>query len=135
MAIGQAAAGTPGGGSALGRALAPLLQPRTLTATIYLLVSMFVGLTWHVVLATGLLLGVGTLIIWIGVFVLALTLLAWRGGAWLERRWVRAMLGVDIPDPYGRCPPDRCGGGPGCWPPTPPPGRTWPTWSCCSRWG
>ena len=100
MAIGQAAAGTPGGGSALGRALAPLRQPRTLTATIYLLVSMFVGLTWHVVLATGLLLGVGTLIIWIGVFVLALTLLAWRGGAWLERRWVRAMLGVDIPDPY-----------------------------------
>ena len=100
MAIGQAAAGTPGGGSALGRALAPLRQPRTLTATVYLLVSMFVGLTWHVVLATGLLLGVGTLIIWIGVFVLALTLLAWRGGAWLERRWVRAMLGVDIPDPY-----------------------------------
>jgi signal transduction histidine kinase len=100
MAIGQAAAGAPGGGSALGRALAPLLQPRTLTATIYLLVSMFVGLTWHVVLATGLLLGVGTLIIWIGVFVLALTLLAWRGGAWLERRWVRAMLGVHIPEPY-----------------------------------
>ncbi len=61
---------------------------------------MFVGLTWHVVLATGLLLGVGTLIIWVGVFVLALTLLAWRGGAWLERRWVRAMLGVHIPDPY-----------------------------------
>jgi signal transduction histidine kinase len=100
MAIGQAAARTPGGGSALGRALAPLLQPRTLTATIYLLVSMFVGLTWHVVLATGLLLGVGTLIVWVGVFVLALTLLAWRGGAWLERRWVRAMLGVHIPDPY-----------------------------------
>ena len=60
MAIGQAAAGTPGGGSALGRALAPLLQPRTLTATIYLLVSMFVGLTWHVVLATGLLLAAPT---------------------------------------------------------------------------
>jgi signal transduction histidine kinase len=43
---------------------------------------------------------VGTLIIWVGVFVLALTLLAWRGGAWLERRWVGAMLGVHIPDPY-----------------------------------
>jgi signal transduction histidine kinase len=34
------------------------------------------------------------------VFVLALTVLAWRGGAWLERRWVKAMLGVHIPDPY-----------------------------------
>jgi signal transduction histidine kinase len=29
---------------------------------------------------------------------------AWRGGAWLERRWLRATLGVDIPDPY-RPPP------------------------------
>jgi signal transduction histidine kinase len=99
MAIGQAAAGGPGRWT-LGRVLEPLLRPRTLTATIYLLLTMFVGLTWHVVLAIGLTLGVGTLIIWIGVFVLALTLLAWRGGAWLERRWVRAMLGVEIPDPY-----------------------------------
>src|SRR5918992_6034963 len=99
MAVEQAATGGPGAGS-VGRVLDPLLRPRTLTATIYLLVSMFVGLTWHAVLATGLLLGVGTLIIWVGVFVLALTLLAWRGGAWLERRWVRGMLGVSIPDPY-----------------------------------
>ena len=99
MTVGQLAAGGPGGGT-LGRVLRPLWDLRTLSATIYLLVSMFVGLTWHVVLATGLTLGVGTLIIWVGVFVLALTLLAWRGGAWLERRWVRAMLGVDIPDPY-----------------------------------
>jgi hypothetical protein len=70
MAIGQAAAGGPGRWT-LGRVLEPLLRPRTLTATIYLLLTMFVGLTWHVVLAIGLTLGVGTLIIWIGVFVLA----------------------------------------------------------------
>src|SRR5918999_3603233 len=99
MTVGQLAAGGPGGGT-LGRVLRPLWDLRTLSATIYLLVSMFVGLTWHVVLAMGLTLGVVTLIIWVGVFVLALTLLAWRGGAWLERRWIRAMLGVDIPDPY-----------------------------------
>ena len=99
MAVEQVAAGGAGGG-ALRRVLAPLGQLRTLTATIYLLLSMFVGLTWHVVLATGLTVGVGTLVIWVGVFVLALTLLAWRGGAWLERRWVGAMLGVHIPDPY-----------------------------------
>ena len=48
--------GGPGDGS-VGRVLAPLLQLRTLTATIYLLVSMFVGLTWHVILAVGLLSG------------------------------------------------------------------------------
>ena len=99
MTVEQVATGGPGGGT-MGRALAPLRQVRTLTATIYLLLSMFVGLTWHVILAVGLTVGVGTLIIWVGVFVLALTLLAWRGGAWLERRWVGAMLGVHIPDPY-----------------------------------
>jgi signal transduction histidine kinase len=98
MAIEQAAVGTPGGG--VRRVLAPLLEPRTLTASIYLLGSMFVGLTWHTILAVGLTVGVGTLVIWVGVFVLALTVLAWRGGAWLERRWVRTMLGVHIPDPY-----------------------------------
>jgi signal transduction histidine kinase len=101
MAVEQAG---PGGG-ALGRALAPLLQVRTLTSTIYLLGAMFVGLAWSIVLATGLTLGAGLLIIWVGVFVLALTVLAWRGGAWLERRWVRAMLGTPIPDPY-RASPD-----------------------------
>ena len=99
MAIGQAAAGTPRGGG-IRRVLTAPLQPRTWTATIYLLGAMFVGLTWHVVLAVGLTLGVGLLIIWVGVFVLALTVLAWRGGAWLERRWVRLMLGVQISEPY-----------------------------------
>jgi signal transduction histidine kinase len=99
MAVEQAATGGPGGGAAR-RVLAPLLDPRTLTATIYLLVSMFIGLTWHLVLAVGLSVGVATLIIWVGIFVLALALLAWRGGAWLERRWLRLMLGAQIPDPY-----------------------------------
>ena len=99
MAVEQVAAGGPGGGT-VGRLLAPLGQLRTLTATIYLLGAMFVGLAWHVLLAIGLTLGLGTLVIWVGVFVLALTVLAWRGGAWLERRWVGAMLGVRIPDPY-----------------------------------
>src|SRR5215216_2162273 len=100
MTVEQAAAGTPGGWGGVRRVLAAPLQPRTWTATIYLLGAMFVGLTWHLVLAVGLTLGVGLLIVWVGVFVLALTLLAWRGGAWLERRWVRLMLGVQIPEPY-----------------------------------
>src|ERR671910_489651 len=98
MTVGQLTAGGPDGGT-LGRGLRALWDLRTLTATIYLLVSMFVGLTWHVVLATGLTVGVGTLIIWVGVFVLALTLLAWRGGGWLGRRRVGAMPGGQIPHP------------------------------------
>jgi putative sensor protein len=95
----EQAAGTPGGGG-IWRVLAAPLQLRTWTATIYLLASMFVGVAWFVILSVGLTLGVGLLIVWVGVLVLALTLLAWRGGAWLERRWVRAMLGVRIPEPY-----------------------------------
>jgi signal transduction histidine kinase len=95
----EQAAGTPGWGG-VRRVLAAPLQPRTWTATVYLLLAMFVGLTWHVVLAVGLTLGVGLVVVWVGVFVLALTVLAWRGGAWLERRWVRLMLGVQVAEPY-----------------------------------
>src|SRR5215216_7791620 len=98
MAVEQAA-GTPGVGG-IWRVLGAPLQLRTWTATIYLLASMFVGLAWFSILSVGLALGAGLLIIWVGILVLALTLLAWRGGAWLERRWVRAMLGVHIPEPY-----------------------------------
>jgi signal transduction histidine kinase len=98
MAVEQAA-GTPEGGG-VWRVLAAPLQLRTWTATIYLLASMFVGLAWFTILSVGLTLGAGLLIVWVGVLVLALTLLAWRGGAWLERRWVRAALGVHIPEPY-----------------------------------
>ena len=72
MTVEQVATGGPGDG-AVRRSLAPLGEIRTLTGTIYLLLSMWVGLTWHVVLAVGLTLGLGTMIIWVGVFVLALT--------------------------------------------------------------
>ena len=110
----EQAAGTPGWGG-VRRVLAAPLQPRTWTATVYLLLAMFVGLTWHVVLAVGLTLGVGLVIVWVGVFVLALTVLAWRGGAWLERRWVRLMLGVQVAGSAARarvrCHSDPAGSG------------------------
>jgi signal transduction histidine kinase len=99
MAVEQATTTTPGG-DGLRRLLAAPFQLRTWTATLFLLASLAVGLFWQIVLATGLSLGVGLVVVWVGVFVLALTVLAWRGGARLERRWVRAMLGVEIPDPY-----------------------------------
>ena len=99
MTVEQAAVGMPDGGGAR-RVLAAPLQPRTWAATIYLLLAMFVGVAWQVVLAVGLTLGVGLVVVWVGVFVLALTVLAWRGGAWLERRWLRLMLGIEIAEPY-----------------------------------
>jgi signal transduction histidine kinase len=99
MTVEQAAAGAPGGGGWRVVLAAPF-QLRTWTATIYLLASLFVGLAWVTAVSVGLLVGAGTLIIWVGLPVLALTLLAWRAGAWLERRWLRASLGLTIPDPY-----------------------------------
>jgi tryptophan-rich sensory protein len=80
MAVEQTAAETPGGGGGVWRMLAAPLQPRTWTATVYLLLAMFVGVAWQVVLAVGLTLGVGLVIVWVGVLVLALTVLAWRAG-------------------------------------------------------
>jgi signal transduction histidine kinase len=100
MSVEQAAAGEPGGGARLLRVLQAPLSPRTWTAAAYLVASMAVGVFWFVVLATGLSVGLALVIVWVGVPVLALTMLAWRGGAWLERRWVGLTLGVRIPDPY-----------------------------------
>jgi signal transduction histidine kinase len=98
MTVEQAAAGSDG--ERARRVLAAPFQLRTWTATLYLLASFAVGTFWLVVLVTGLAVGFGTLIIWVGVPLLAATMLAWRGGAWVERRWVGVTLGVAIPEPY-----------------------------------
>ncbi len=39
-------------------------------------------------------------LIWVGLPMLAVLILLWRGIAVVERRFLRATLGVDIPDPY-----------------------------------
>jgi signal transduction histidine kinase len=103
MSVGQAANGP--GGARLLRVLQAPLSPRTWAAAAYLVASLAVGLFWFMLLATGLSLGLATVVIWVGVPILALTMLAWRGGAWLERRWVGLALGVRIPDPYLPVPP------------------------------
>jgi signal transduction histidine kinase len=90
----------PAPGSWLAWALRAPLSPRTWAAAGYLLASMAVGIFWFVVLVTGISVGLSLVIIWVGIPILAATMLAWRGGAWLERRWIRLALGVDIPDPY-----------------------------------
>jgi signal transduction histidine kinase len=105
MSVEQAAAGGPVGGAPLRRVLQAPLSPRTWTAAAYLVASMPVGIFWFMVLSTGISVGAALVIVWVGVPILALTMLAWRGGAWLERRWVGLTLGVRIPDPYRPLPP------------------------------
>ncbi|MGW5412284.1 sensor histidine kinase [Actinomadura geliboluensis] len=107
------AAATRGGGDApsvLNGSWAPLAMARssvTWRSALYLGVSMAFGLAWFVTLVVGLALSLGLLIIWVGVPLLALLMVAWRFGAMLERRLVRAAFGVRVPDPYRRPPESR----------------------------
>ncbi|WP_242609014.1 sensor histidine kinase [Actinomadura formosensis] len=107
------AAATRGGGGApsvLNGSWAPLAMVRssvTWRSALYLAFSMALGLGWFVVLAVGLSLSLGLLIIWVGVPLLALLMVAWRFGAMLERRLVLAAFGVRVPDPYRRLPGTR----------------------------
>ncbi|WP_338071055.1 sensor histidine kinase [Actinomadura bangladeshensis] len=107
------AAATRGGGDApsvLNGAWHPVAMARssvTWRSAVFLAASLAFGLGWFVVLAVGLTLSLGLLIIWVGVPLLALLMIAWRFGAMLERRLVRAGFGVRVPDPYRRMPAGR----------------------------
>jgi len=72
----------------------------TWAATGYLVLTLFVGTFWFAVLVTGVSVGLGLVIIWVGLPVLAATLLVARVGARAERALIRATLGVDIASPY-----------------------------------
>ena len=74
----------------------------------YVLASFPIAIAAFVVVVTGLSLGVGLLIIWVGVAVLAATLLAARGFATVERAWLPAVLRRPLPAagvPAGGGPP------------------------------
>ncbi|MEU9868467.1 sensor domain-containing protein [Actinomadura sp. NPDC048021] len=112
--------------SVMNRSWHPLAMVRsslTWRSALYLGVSLAWGLAWFVVLAVGLTLSVALLIIWVGVPLLALLMVAWRFGAAVERRFVLAAFGVRIPAPYRRMPAGRnpltrlkgMAGDPGTW--------------------
>ena len=65
----------------------------------YLLASFPIAIAAFVVVVTGLSLGVGLLIIWVGVVILPATLLAARAFATLERAWLPAVLQRPLPRP------------------------------------
>ncbi|MEU8267724.1 sensor domain-containing protein [Sphaerisporangium sp. NPDC049002] len=77
-----------------------LVDPMTWRAAPYLMVSIAFGVTWFVILATAVPAALTLVLVWIGLPLLVLTMLLWRGGAMLERRLLRLALGVTIPDPY-----------------------------------
>ncbi len=72
-------------------------QKQTYRSILYLLLLFPLGTLYFILLVTGVSLGIGTLIIWIGVPILALTIVMWAGFAAFERRIVTSLLGVPIP--------------------------------------
>jgi hypothetical protein len=75
-------------------------NPPLLGSVAYLVMNLPVGIGAFVFVAVTLSVGLGTAIIWVGVAVLALSILAMRGLATLERLRVHAMLGTYIASPY-----------------------------------
>lgn len=81
----------------------------TLGNMLYLLLSFPLGIIYFILLVIGLSVGLGTIIVWIGLPVLLLTLLAIRGIAIMERDIAASLL--QIPMPY--IPPQQPGEGKG----------------------
>ncbi|MEV5747185.1 sensor domain-containing protein [Actinoallomurus sp. NPDC052308] len=81
-----------------------LKDPLTWRSAAFLLLHFPFGLAYFVALAVLLSVSVGTLVIWVGVLGLALTMVLWRGAAVLERRLARLAFGVDVPSPYRALP-------------------------------
>ncbi len=73
-------------------------EPQTYRNIFYLLLSFPLGLIYFVFLVVFLSLGLGTLIIWIGAFILLMTFMAVRGFTAMERHLTVSMLRTSIPD-------------------------------------
>ncbi|MEW9532795.1 sensor histidine kinase [Microbispora sp. NPDC049125] len=80
--------------------LGMVVDPLTWRAVPYLLVSMFLGMAWLTVLAFVIPVSMALVIVWVGLPMLVVTMLLWRGAAMLERRFLRLAFGVTIRDPY-----------------------------------
>lgn len=70
----------------------------------YLIAGLPLGIAAFTVAVTGLALGMGTLVVWVGLPVLVLTLAAARGFAAAERSLVRAATGRPLPAHHHRAP-------------------------------
>src|SRR5689334_12432280 len=107
MAYGEKRPMPPPGGVLDGRSWAPLkilFDGLTWRSAIFLLVHMAFGLAYFVALTVSIALSFGLLVVWVGVILAALTMIGWRGGAMLERQFMRAAFGIEIPSPYRKLP-------------------------------
>jgi signal transduction histidine kinase len=82
------------------RRLAGLFGRQFWLNLLFLLLSFPIGLALFIIIVVTGATGLALIITIVGLPLLALTALAWRGGAMLERWRVRVMLGLQIPSPY-----------------------------------
>jgi len=79
-------------------AVAPFLEPRTWGAVAYVWLGFPLGLAWFIGMTVGFLTGLALTIVWIGLALLAATLVAVWGAAGLERQLAIALLGARVPE-------------------------------------
>ena len=79
--------------------LAPLVDRRTYRNLLYLALGLPLGTFYFTFISTATSLGVSLLIIWVGIPILAATVIAWRALARFERRLTERLLGTPIPSP------------------------------------
>lgn len=75
-------------------------NPTLLGSLVYLVMNLPIGIASFVFVVTSVSVGAGTAVIWVGLAVLAVSMLVWRGFAQVERARVHAMLGTYIASPY-----------------------------------
>ncbi len=83
--------------SALARFFGVVARPRTWLGILFHLLAFPLGLFYFVFLVTGITLGVGLVIIWVGIPILLVVVGAWWLFAAFERLQARHLLGADVP--------------------------------------
>ncbi len=73
---------------------------KVVSDSLFLLLSFGLGVAWFTSLIALLATGAATMVIWIGIPILAATFALSIFGAQLERSRIRVFLGIDIPSPY-----------------------------------
>ncbi|MFB4313168.1 sensor histidine kinase [Actinomadura sp. 21ATH] len=79
----------------------------TWRSALYLAVSLGFGLAWFIGLVVGLALSTALVVLWIGIPMLVLMMIAWRFAAVIERAMAWMAFGVRIPSPYRPLPEGR----------------------------
>nr|WP_090050476.1 sensor histidine kinase [Lentzea fradiae] len=75
-------------------------KPNALAAGFYLLTNLVTGILWFTLAVVLTAVGFATAVVGVGLPLLWLAMNVVRGGATVERAWVRSALGTEVPRPY-----------------------------------